>query len=142
MVVKKEKFMKKKIIVMVAIVALIVILGTVLVACNNEKDYRKRLQDAGYEIMNKEQVEQISGGNIDAELCEWIVAGFKMSIVSIVTENSDMVVIYKFKNESDAKDVYNELSADAENDSTLAVERKGKIIIFGTKQGVKDAQGK
>ena len=136
--------MKKRIIAIVAIIALVAIFAMAFVACNREKDYRKRLQDAGYELLNKDDFEELMDldldGNEDWESIEWIVGGFKLSLVSIMTENYDMDFVLKFNDESKAEEFYDEMNAEPEEGMYL--ERKGKIVFMGTKQGIKDAQGK
>ena len=136
--------MKKKLVIIMAVIALVAILGTVLVACNSEKDYRKRLQDAGYELLNKDDFESMVGidtiDNENWESVEWLVGGIKISLFSIATSNFDMAFVIKFKYIDKAKDFYDEV--DAEKDEEFVVERNGKIVIIGTSQGIKDAQGK
>lgn len=138
--------MKKKIIAIVAILALVAILGTVLVACNNEKDFRKRLQEAGYELMSKDNMERMMSetpeDNEDWDSIEWIVGGVKFSLLSIATENYDMVLVVKFKNNDKAQEFYEEMQKNNDEEDNLIVERQGKIVFYGTKQGIKDAQGK
>lgn len=138
--------MKKKIIVIVAIIALVAILGTVLVACNREKDYRKRLQEAGYELMSKDNLESMMGetpeGNENWDSIEWIVGGVKISFLSIATQNYDSVVVVKLKSNDKAQEFYEEMQKDIDEEDNLIVERQGKIVFYGTKQGIKDARDK
>ncbi len=113
----------KKIIALVALVALVAILAVCLVACN-QKDYEKRLKDAGYRVEGLSANDDL--GVEDAEV-EWGIAATKL-------KSADFVTVVKFKNTDDAKDCESAMG------KLFEVKRSGKIVIFGTEQGVKDAQ--
>jgi len=130
---KKMSKSSKKIIALVAVVALVAMLAVCLVACNADS-YVKRLKDAGYqaEAMTEKQIEEYGG----SDKIEWGVAAVKGSI-SLSGIEGEMVTIVKFKNSDDAKDTEADLK-EAMKDAT--VYRTGKIVMFGTEQGVKDAK--
>ena len=123
--------MNKKVISIVAIIALVAILGVCLVACNADS-YAKKLEGKGY------TVETMSGEELDAYTEElgvdfdikWGVGGQK---------GTDMVAIYAFENADDAESFGALLNLGA---SYLGYEAevKGKLVYFGTEQGVKDAK--
>lgn len=114
--------MKKKALVIVAVIALVAILGVCLVACNAES-YTKKLEKAGY------RAESIELSDSQSETIEWIVSGGKL-------KTGDSVTITKFKNTDDAKDA--ETVGKKLGDEYCY--RTGKIVIVGTAQGVKDAK--
>lgn len=115
--------MKKKIVAIVAIVALIAILGICLVACNQE-DYAKRLEKAGYHVTTSEKYE---GKDV-----EWAV--FATKGAGGLFGNGETVTVVKFANADDAKDCEEDVK------ELFTTKRSGNIVIFGTEQGVKDAQ--
>ncbi len=114
--------MKKKVLVIVAVIALVAILGICLVACNAES-YTKKLKDEGYEAGAVE----LNDGQSDT--IEWIVSGTRVKTL-------DSVTITKFKNTDDAKDA--EAAGNKLGEGRCY--RTGKIVIVGTVQGVKDAK--
>lgn len=124
----------KKIAIVIAVLSLVAILTVCLVACNNQKDFEKRLKDKDYIVtsMTSEQLEDIVGESI-AEV-EWAVMGMKGSSLG----EGDYVVVIKCKNESDAKDAEKELGEGMEDGFKFV--RKGKIVILGTEKAVEDAQ--
>lgn len=110
----------KKVLGIVAMICLIATLGACLVGCAGMKDYQKKLEKAGYEVVAKEaEGEQKDAG------AEWVVSARK---------GTDYVTVTKFKNEDDAKK-YEE----AAKAMSVKTKRSGKILIAGTEQGVKDA---
>ena len=130
----KAVSINKKIATVIAILALVAILTVCLVACNNQKDFEKRLKDKDYIVtsMTSEQLEDIVGESI-AEV-EWAVMGMKGSL----NDEGDYVVVIKCKSESDAKDAEKELGEGMEDGFKFV--RKGKIVILGTEKAVEDAQ--
>ncbi len=126
-----------KIVAIVAALALVCILTVCLVACNNAEDFEKRLKDKDYitVTMSKEQISDLVGTE-DADDVEWIVSGMKGDLMS---GSGDAVYVVKFKSEDKAKEMENEMKSDSDGSGTK-FERNGKIFIFGTEQGVKDAK--
>ena len=117
--------MNKKVMAIVAVIALVAILGICLVACNAES-YEKKLEKAGYTVVKSEADED------DGVKIEWMVSGTKMEGINI-----DTVTIIKYANTDDAKK--------AEEDAIKllgedCVYRIGKIVMGGTRQGLKDAK--
>lgn len=123
----------KKIVTVIAILSLVAILTVCLVACNNQKDFEKRLKDKDYIVtsMTSEQLEDIVGEAISE--VEWAVMGMKG-----LNGEGDYVVVIKCKSESDAKDAEKELGEGMEDGFKFV--RKGKIVILGTEKAVEDAQ--
>lgn len=123
----------KKIATVIAILSLVAILTVCLVACNNQKDFEKRLKDKDYIVtsMTSEQLEDIVGEAISE--VEWAVMGMKG-----LNGEGDYVVVIKCKSESDAKDAEKELGEGMEDGFKFV--RKGKIVILGTEKAVEDAQ--
>ena len=118
---------KKVIISIIAVVLLVAVLGTVLVACNKE-DYQKRLEKKGYSKV-------VSGSDIIGAI------GFSSNTIEWdihYAKDNESVSVVKYKNSDDAKDAYNSYKEDLKDG--YAVRRHGKIVVFGTKQGVKDAE--
>ena len=118
----------KKIVALVAIVMLVAILSVCLVACN-QKDYEKRLKDEKYTVVSL-SAEDLGVDKEDASI-EWAVKGTKGSITSGI----QTVTVIKFAKTDDAKEFADNLS-----EKLYTIKRSGKIVIYGTEQGVKDAQ--
>lgn len=120
--------MNKKVLAIISIIALVAILGVCLVACNADS-YAKRLDKAGYhvETLQGDDAKEEAGG---ADV-EWVVAAAK---------GTDSVVVIKFKNTDDAKDFEDNAVTGSAFGKTLACERSGKIVLYGTKDAVKAAK--
>lgn len=122
-----ENDMKKKINFLV-LIALVFSMSTLLVACNTEAKYAKKLAKLGYSI------EQIDGKYYDSDL----KGGYR----SLHAEKNDdtWVSVEIYDNIDDAKKVYSDIMSDI--DDELSVYRDGKVVIYGTKSAVNDAQSK
>lgn len=127
--------MKKRIIALIACVALVSILGICLIACNddiaksdaNADTYTKKLEKAGY------TVESLDVDDVDADI-EWGVSATK---TKGFLDGFDYVSVIKYTNTDDAKEVEEALIKQLGEDF---VYRTGKIVMYGTEQGVKDAK--
>ena len=117
--------MKKTIIAIIAVIALVAILGTVLVACNQE-DFTKRLDKKGYTVGSATKALDALG--LSSNKVEWSLTGVK---------DSESVSIVKYRSSDDAKEAYNDAKENKRDG--YDVKKFGKIVISGTKQGVKDA---
>ena len=117
----------KKVLAIVAIVALVAILGVCLVACN-ASDYQKRLEKKGYivTVLEGERLESMSKD-----------LGYEVEFV-ITAGNLSTGDEVKFKKSADAKKAYNDAKENVSSKNDIY--RSGKIVISGTKQGVKDAK--
>ena len=121
----------KKIIAVVAIIALVAVLGMCLVACNADS-YTKKLEKKGYTVSN------YTADKDDEAKIEWGVTAVK---------KSDTVTVVKYKKAEDAKAAESDMNKKIETAGGLSgligiekVYRTGSIVIFGTEQGVKDAK--
>ncbi len=117
----------KKIVAIIAAIALVSILSACLVACNAD-DYRERLESKGYQVF-------VVKDNTDSGQYEWSVRASKGSGIY-----AESVVVRKFKTIDDAKEAEAEAKELIRNLNGYDVYRKGKIVISGTEQGVKDAK--
>ncbi len=115
---------RKIVVSIVAVIALISILSICLVACNADS-YVSKLEKAEY-VVTKTEFDQEQQ---DALGLEWSVTGVKF----VLGGDKAMVTINKYVNEEDAKEAEETLGEDN-------ITRIGKIVIFGTEQGVKDAK--
>lgn len=122
-----ENDMKKKISIFILIV-LMFSMSTLLVACNSEAKYAKKLAKLGYSI------EQEGGKFYDSDL----KGGYR----SLHAEKNDdtWVSVEIYDNIDDAKKVYSDFMSDI--DDELSVYRDGKVVIYGTKSAVNDARSK
>ena len=118
--------MKKTIIAIVAVIALVAILGVVLMACNADS-YKSKLERKGYSVTVSER----NDDNV-----EWSLTASKGALL-----NGDSVSIAKYKTVDDAKKAEQDLK-DLQDNGLVSYEvyRSGKIVMAGTKQGVKDAK--
>ena len=108
--------MNKKVMALVAVIALVAILGVCLVACNAEC--------TSYE----------AGKDDDGASIEWKVVAKKKGL------NADYVTVTKFANTDDAKEYEKNVATGSVGGFTVVVKRIGKVCYYGTEQGVKDAQ--
>lgn len=118
--------MKKKISILVLIV-LIFSMSTLLVACNSEAKYAKKLAKLGYSI------EQEGGKSYDSD----IKGGYREFSAG---KNGAYVHIMIFDNIDDAKKKYSDYMSNI--DDERSVYRDGKVVIYGTKSAVNDARSK
>lgn len=120
--------MNKKVMALVAVIALVAILGVCLVACNAES-IQKKLEKADYTCTSYE-----AGKDDDGASIEWIVVAKKKGL------NADYVTVTKFANTDDAKEYEKNVATGSVGGFTVVVKRIGKVCYYGTEQGVKDAQ--
>lgn len=122
-----ENDMKKKISILVLIV-LMFSMSTLLVACNTEAKYAKKLAKLGYSI------EQEGG--------KFYYSDYKGGCRILYAEKNDdkWVSVEIYDNIDDAKKVYSDLMSDI--DDELSVYSDGKVVIYGTKSAVNDARSK
>lgn len=129
--------MKKKILSVVAILALTAVLAVALVACS-PSSYEKKLTDNGYSVtVNEEDSSAVKSANKALELdggfegkITWIVTGTKLSI-SLSGADAGLVNVYKFEKSADAKRFVEKNGG--EGDGIVA---KGSIVIAGDKASV------
>ena len=133
--------MKKRIVAIVAIVALIAIVAVCLTACNADS-IAKKLDNKDYSVVSgtAEEVAESEFGRligISAEEMDvqWLVIGVKGNIADFLTGEVDYVTVCKFNDADDAK----KATEDGEVPEGASFKRIGKIVYFGTEQGVKDA---
>ncbi len=120
--------MNKKVMALVAVIALVAILGVCLVACNAES-IQKKLEKADYTCTSYE-----AGKDDDGASIEWKVVAKKKGL------NADYVTVTKFANTDDAKEYEKNVATGSVGGFTVVVKRIGKVCYYGTEQGVKDAQ--
>lgn len=120
--------MNKKVMALVAVIALVAILGICLVACNAES-IQKKLEKAGYACNSYE-----TGKDDDGASIEWKVIAKKKGL------NADYVTVTKFANTDDAKEYEKNVATGSVGGFTVVVKRIGKVCYYGTEQGVKDAK--
>lgn len=118
--------MKKKIRILVLIV-LMFSMSTLLVACNQEAKYAKKLAKLGYSI------EQEGGKFYDSDL----KGGYRRLNAE---KNDEWVSVEIYDNIDDAKKEYSDYMSDI--DDEFSAYRDGKVVIFGTKSAVNDARSK
>ena len=116
--------MKKNFGKIIALVLVVAVLATVLCACNAET-YSKKLEKKGYSV---------ASGTSDKEdaTIVWSVVATKS-----LTES---VTVYKFKTTEDAEKFEKNAPTGKVGKLTLSVKRSGKIVFYGTDQGIKDAK--
>lgn len=118
--------MKKKIGILVLIV-LMFSMSTLLVACNSEAKYAKKLAKLGYSI------EQFDSKNY--------FPNYKGGVRFLSAEKKyGYVHIEIFDNIDDAKRAYSDYMSDI--DDKFSAYRDGKVVIFGTRSAVNDARSK
>lgn len=118
--------MNKKVMSIIAVIALVAILGVCLVACNAES-ISKKLEKAGYACTSYE------AGKDDGASIEWKVVAKKKGL------NADGVTVTKFSNSEDAKKYESNVAVGSVAGVKMVVKRVGNVCYYGTEQGVKDA---
>lgn len=116
--------MKKNIGKILAVILVVALLATVLCACNAES-YTKKLEKKGYTVSSAETDKE------DASIV-WAVTAVKSA--------TETVSIYKFKTTDDAKNFESKAPTGKVGGFTRVVKRSGKIVYYGSEQGVKDAK--
>ena len=100
------------------------------------------LEEKGYvvsKLKNKMAMVSLAAVGINTAEC-------LLSAIRIDGSNVDQVTVVYFKTADDAKEAmekigeYAEPPADTKDSNWVAPTRSGKLIYFGTKQGVKDAK--
>lgn len=122
-----ENDMKKKISFLVLIV-LVFSMSTLLVACNSEAKYAKKLAKLGYSI------EQEGGKFYDSDL----KGGYRR--LNAEKNDDTWVSVEIYDNIDDAKKEYSDYMSDI--DDERSVYRDGKVVIYGTKGAENDARSK
>ncbi len=126
----------KKALSIIAVLALVAVLGVALVACvpSDPDKAEANLEEAGYVVIRADSDDLIAGAvlkQIDA-------------VTSITATNGDEgVTILYFEDTDAAKAYYEELKADfekAEEDKEdYKIGKSGKVVYAGTEAGVKAA---
>lgn len=122
--------MNKKVISIVALIALVAILGVCLMACNADS-YAKKLEKKGYNVSTSVSEEEKEDG------IEWVVVASKKGSGLL---DGESVTITKYVNEDDAIKAEETAQKLVDTLGVGAVVRKGNVVISGTEQGVKDAK--
>ena len=113
--------MKKNIGKILAVILVVALLATVLCA----ESFTKKLEKKGYTVSSAETDKE------DASIV-WSV--------SAVKSTTEAVTIYKFKTTDDAEKFEKDAPTGKVGKYSLVVKRTGKIVYYGTEQGVKDAK--
>lgn len=113
---------KKRVLAIIAIVAIVAIMTVCLCACNAES-ITKKLEKKGYTCVSSENDDK------DATIA-WTVTG---------TTLKDTVTVTKYNNADDAKDAEANVPTGSALGKKVVCKRVGKVVYYGTEQGVKDA---
>ncbi len=134
--------MKKRIIALVAVLALVAILSVALVGCS-ASSYADKLEKAGYKTTIQDTEDSLIAANgllddsYDGKIV-WSVKGVKVNVsITDIKLDTGVVNIYKFEKMSDAKKFYNEYLKDVDKDCKHVV---GSVVITGDADGVKAAK--
>ena len=133
----------KKALSIIAVLALVAVLGVALVACvpSDPEKAAENLEAEGYEVATAKKGSSIGGilaGMTMPEGCETMVTGIKDLL------DGDMIVIYYFEEADDAKDFYEDMKADfdkadEEDKEGMKIGRNGKVVYTGSEEAVKAA---
>lgn len=140
---------KKRVMIILAVVALVAVLGVCLVACNSG-DYASRLSKKGYRVSvtkNEEaaEIKSVYEIEVDEGDIEWMVYGTRV-LEGRRDYDEQEVYIYKFTSKKTAQNVLDELNdlldeaADFDDEFDIKAELKGKILFVGTSDAIKDAK--
>lgn len=132
--------MNKKVLAIVAVIALVAILGVCLVACNADS-YEKKLDKNGYKVQvydkDSDVVESMNEWLEESDdysgKIKWMITAKKLDVSLSSGVDTGYVQIIKFSKISDAKQYMEDLGA--EDDDEIIV-RKGNIVFTGDKDSV------
>lgn len=122
--------MNKKVMALVAVIALVAILGICLVACNAES-VSKKLEKKDYTVSALSEKSTGIGKSVYNIVKG--VEGFDQGVAA-ANSNGESVVVVWFDNTDAAKSFESSKLTFAKK-----VSRVGKVVYVGTEQGVKDA---
>ncbi len=134
----------KRTISIIAIIALVTVLAFTLVACmpTDPKDAEKNLQNAGFETF------VIESGSIEARSFALLVEGFDSMVLG--SDGNDGIILFYFDDSNSAKDFYAdgeesmlalfEISEEDLGDEDFEFKQSGKIVYFGSENGIKAAK--
>lgn len=132
------------------VLAVAVMLSLSLVACGgmSQKSIAKNLEGNGYAVTQAsgEAIKEMggtAGSMVDAEMLgklDYMVVGTKINLTD--PEGIKMVIAMGFKNKDDAKAAYDEMMAEEGDMDSIGMEAElsGKVILFGSKDCIKDAK--
>lgn len=121
----------KKIMALVAVVALVAVLGICLVACNSDS-VGKSLEKKGYTVT---KLNEESTGIVAKAVYKALKNNSAFTEGVVANKSTDFVIVIWFDNSDAAKDY-----ADTASYVGAKVEISGKIVYVGTEQGLKDAK--
>lgn len=124
--------MNKKVMALVAVIALVAILGVCLVACNAES-VSKKLEGKDYSVAALSEKSTGVGATVYGVVKG--IEGFKEGLVA--AKGTDFVVVVWFNDTDSAQKLENSKVVTA---FAKKVSRVGKVVYLGTEQGVKDAK--
>lgn len=132
--------MNKKVLAIVAVIALVAILGVCLVACNADS-YEKKLDKNGYKVQvydeDSDMIKMMNEGMKESDdysgEVKWMVVGEKASISLSSGVDAGYVRIIKFSKIADAKQYMEDIKAEDDDDNVV---RKGSIVFIGDKDSV------
>jgi len=132
--------MSKKVLAIVAVIALVAVLGVMLCACN-ASSYEKKLSDAGYEVkVYDKDSDEVAAYNKALEKdddysgeVKWVVSGVKASLSLTKGVDAGAIEIVKFSKIADAKQYVKDMTDDEESDTIV---RKGSIVFIGDKASI------
>ena len=131
--------MKKRVLIVTAILAVILVCSLVLSACvsANYSKTKKSLEKKGYTVQGSEDADQIDNDDVS-----WYLSGIKG------TDDDTVVSVVCYKSSGKAKDAIKEYEKygdhikaynKAGNDD-YCYYRTGKVIVVGKKSAVKDVK--
>ena len=127
----------KKTLSIVAMIALVAVLGIALVACipSDPDKAAENLEKEGYTVLANEDATKALAGFIVPEGCEAIVFAYK-GYIPIGAD--DAIRIYYFEETEDAKEYWETIKDDELEDGWDA-KQSGKIVYKGSKEAIKAA---
>lgn len=113
-----------------ALVLLVALCVLALASCG-VSSYEKRLDKAGYEVtvLDKDELKEYNEADEDYDY---------KGILGATGKDGNVVYVMKMKSKSQAKSI----AAEFGTVNGMTTETKGKVVFFGTEDGVKAAMGK
>ena len=136
--------MKKSIILTVILVLLVTICLVAFTSCNSAHNYKERLEKKAYKVYYYDKYADgvqliwstVSAAGLEKDKVEWSMFAYD------IAKGETIVMIVRMKDKKSAKQYYDYLkSHTTEAENVDCVEIKNRDVLFGSEQGVKDAEG-
>ncbi len=147
---------RKRIFGIVAVIALVAILGACLVACNGASNYASKLAKKGYHVTVSRYEDDIytpsyveipdglSEGSYEYQI-EWVLSAYRIEYGRYDRKDEYSVTIFKYKTKKAADEAYDNFTEEIYEDyqgsysESQIVQQKGNLVFVGDRDAIEDA---